>query len=169
MPFFISDETIDEMMSKARHIGYQEGYSDGQKFGEQSAHAHCLEIGHRFRVAFEVELNQPQLLPRPTNFLMLIDQLQSVLRDAKRRWDRAEQKLEAYQREHNPDTWKALSDKLKHSQSLEEALSDDLADALKHLETSRQYSRSLEKKISEQERVIAGLQNTLDRANKQGK
>ncbi len=55
---------------------------------------------------------------------MLIDQLQSVLRDAKCRWERAEQKLEAHQREYNPDTWKALSAELKHSQMVVEALSE---------------------------------------------
>lgn len=169
MPFFISKETIDEVMSKARQIGYQEGYSDGQKFGERSAYAQCLEIGHRFRVSFEVELNQPQLLPRPVNILMLIDQLQSVLRDAKSRWERAEQKLAAHLREYNPETWKALSAELKHSQKVVEGLEDELANAHRQFDSAQQYRRGLEKKIRDLERVIAGLQNTLDRANKQGK
>jgi hypothetical protein len=48
-------------------------------------------------------------------------------------------------------------------------LAEELANANKQLEAARQYSRGLEKKIRELERVIAGLQNTLDRANKQGK
>ena len=169
MPFFISSEAINEMAAEARRIGFQEGYNEGQRFGEQSVHAQCLEIGHRFRMDFEVELNQPQLLPLPVNFLSLIDQLNSIVRDAKRRWERAEQKLEAHQREYNPETWKALADELKQSQYFEEGLAAELADAKKQLEAARQYSRGLEKKIRELERVTAGLQNTLDRANKQGK
>jgi Rad3-related DNA helicase len=169
MPFFISNEAINEMAAKARRIGFQEGYSDGQRFGEQSGQAQCLEKGYRFRVDFEVELNQPQLLPQPANFLTLIDQLNCVVRDAKRRWERAEQKLEAHQREYNPATWKALSEALQNSQFLEEGLAEELADAKQQLEAARQYCRGLEKKIRELERVIAGLQNTLDRANKQGK
>jgi len=91
------------------------------------------------------------------------------VRDAKRRWERAEQKLEAHQRDYNPETWKALADELKQSQYFEEGLAEELANANKQLEAARQYSRGLEKKIRELERVIAGLQNTLDRANKQGK
>lgn len=169
MPFFITNEAINELAAEARRIGFQEGYSDGQRFGEQSEHAQCLEIGYRFRVGFEVELNQTQLLPRPANFLTLIDQLNSIVRDAKRRWERAEQKLEAHQREYNPETWKALADELKQSQYFEEGLAEELSDAKKQLEAARQYSRGLEKKIRELERVIAGLQNSLDRANKQGK
>jgi chromosome segregation ATPase len=101
--------------------------------------------------------------------LTLIDQLNCVVRDAKRRWERAEQKLEAHQREYNPATWKALSEALQNSQFLEEGLAEELADAKQQLEAARQYCRGLEKKIRELERVIAGLQNTLDRANKQGK
>lgn len=169
MPFFISNEAINEMAAEAKRTGFQEGYSEGQRFGEQLGYAQCLEIGYRFRVDFEIALNQPQLLPRPANFLTLIDQLNSILRDAKRRWERSEQKLEAHQREYNPETWKALSEALKHSQFLEEGLAEELADAKQQLEAARQYSRGLEKKIKELERVIAGLQNTLDRANKQGK
>lgn len=169
MPFFITNEAINEMVAEARRTGFQEGYSDGQRFGEQSGYAQCLEIGYRFRVDFEVELNQPQLLPRPANFMTLIDQLNSIVRDAKRRWERAEQNLDAHERTYNPETWKSLSDELKHSQYVEEGLAEELAEAKQQLEAARQYSRGLEKKIRELERVIAGLQNTLDRANKQGK
>lgn len=169
MPFFISNEAIHEMAAEARRIGFQEGYSDGQRFGELSGQAQCLEIGYRFRVDFEIATNQPQLLPRPANFLMLIDQLACIVRDAKRRWERAEQKLEDYQREYNLETWRTISTRYLHCQKAVKDLEDQLLTVRGQLDTAQQYSRSLEKKIQDLERVIAGLQNTLDRANKQGK
>lgn len=169
MPLFVSNESLDDLASKARHLGYQEGYSDGQKFGEQSAQAQCLELGFRFRVAFETDLNQPELFPRPATFSILLDQLQRLVKEAKFRWERAEQKLTAYQRDYNQETWKVLSDALLRSQFEVKGLTKELSDARSQLDAAWQYTHNLERKIRDQDLVIAGLQNTLDRANKQGK
>lgn len=176
MPLFVSNESMDALASKARQVGYQEGYSDGQKWGEQFAQAQCLELGFRFRVAFEVDLNQPQLMPQPANFTELLNQLLRLVKEAKLRWEALEQKLGAYQRDYNQETWKKLSDSLLHSQDKEKGLVKELLDARSQVNSTLRYTqhlemkiRSLEMKIHEQDRVIAGLQNTLDRANKQGK
>lgn len=169
MPIFVSDERLKEMAAEARQRGYQAGFKDGQQNGEQVGHIQCLEVGLRFRVALEVNLNQQQLLPRPYSFSMLMDQLYSVMQNAKYRWERAERMLEAHQREYNPDTWQALSADLKNSQLAVSTLQKDLEAANRQLDSAQQRGRELEKKIQDLEGVIANLQNMLDRANKQGK
>jgi len=169
MPFFISEERLKESIDSQYHTGYQVGYSDGLREGERKTNEQYIQMGLQFRNEFEALLNEPQSPKYPSDFPALIDQFQDQLRKVKYRLKGAERDLENYKRENNSEAWIAMTFDLQTARRSILKMQEHLDTGTQQLDVARKQNIDLEGRICDLEKVIATLQNTLDRANNQGK
>jgi DNA repair exonuclease SbcCD ATPase subunit len=118
---------------------------------------------------FERELGQNPTGVCRSSFYWLLEDLWDLMKTAVRYWKRAEKELEQYIHDHDDQAWEVLKYEVDLSRKEAAGLRKQLEETQEELSGIKQRCRELEGKIRSLERVVAGLQNTLDRANKQGK
>jgi hypothetical protein len=169
MPFFVGNDQIQAYGEERYQKGFQAGKQEGQQEGDRTATAQCWQMACELKGKFERELGQNPTGVCRSNFYWLLEELWDLMKTAVRRWKRAEQELDQYIHDHDDQAWEVLKYEVDLTRKEEADLCKQLMESQEQLSGSKQRCRELEGKIRSLEGVVASLQNTLDRANIQGK
>ena len=171
MPLFIhfSEQDFKTQLSEARQSGYELGFSEGMKKGrmEGAQEANALAIDKVLR--FYHELNQhvccgkhPFLEIGKERIEDLLVQCSIIMQIEHNGRVQLNQQVEEEDHKIRLEIYNQKQEEIKR-------LKEQLGQLEKDLSGSRAMVQSLEQKNQDLYRTMATLQDTLDRANKQGK